>query len=142
VYLTIDFKILKGYPIFFDTKWSSNPPRFEGGLPIPHIVEFFKYMSKIELGGEDVLVKLFILSLPSFLKYWFKDCCEDRHISSFVHLIMYEVSLQNFTIALKDKGITTEIVEDHRDVYHAQYQETFDIKEEIYEGNLQPLEEE
>jgi hypothetical protein len=63
VYPTIDFKSLQGYPTCFDTKWSSNPPRFEGGLPIPHIVYFFKYISEIELGEEDVLVKLFILSL-------------------------------------------------------------------------------
>jgi hypothetical protein len=61
-------------------------PRFEG-LPITHIVEFLKYISEIEWEGEDVLVKFFILSLPSFLKYWFKGCCEDMGISSFVDLI-------------------------------------------------------
>jgi hypothetical protein len=145
--LTIDFKSLQGYPMCFDTKWSSNPPRFEGALPIPYIVEFFKYISKIELGGEDVLVKL-------FMQYWFKGCCEDRDISSFIHLInrfidfvkphcqMYEDALQNLTIALEDKGFTTEIVEYLKDVYHAQYQEPSDTKEEIYEGSCQPLEEE
>jgi hypothetical protein len=153
VYPTIDFKSLQGYPTCFDTKWLSNPPRF-WGLPIPHIVNFLEYMSEIELGGEDVLVKLFILSLPSFLQDWFKGCCEDRGISSFVHLISrfidfvkphcqtYEDALQNLTIALEDEGFTTEIVEDLRDVYHAQYQEPSDMKEEIYEGNCQPLEEE
>jgi hypothetical protein len=86
VYSTIDCRSFQGYPSYFDTKWSSNPPRF-GGLPITHIVEFLKYISEIELGGEHVLVKLFILSLPSFLQDWFRGCCKDRGISSFVHLI-------------------------------------------------------
>jgi hypothetical protein len=153
VYPTIDFKSFQGYPNYFDTKWSSNSPRF-GGLPITHIVEFLKYISEIELGGEDVLVKLFILSLPSFLQDWFKSCCEDRGISSFVDLISrfiefvkpqcqtYEDALQNLTIALENEGFTTEIVEDLRDVYLTQYQEPSDIEEEIYEENCQPLEEE
>jgi hypothetical protein len=113
-----------------------------------------KYISEIELGGEDVLVKLFILSLPSFLQDWFRGCCEDRGISSFVHLISrfidfvrpqcqtYEDALQNLTTALENEGFTTEIVEDLRDVYHVQCQEPSDIKEEIYEENRQPLEEE
>jgi hypothetical protein len=153
MYPTIDFKSLQGYPTCFDTKWLSNPPIF-WGLPTPYIVIFLDYMSEIELGGEDVLIKLFILSLPSFLKYWFKGCCEDRGISSFVHLIsrfidftkphsqMYEDALQNLTISLEDKEFTTEIVEDIGDVYHAQYQEPSYMKEDIYEENCQPLEEE
>ena len=84
---------------------------------------------------------------------WFKFCCEDRGISCFIHLInrfidfvkahfqTYEYSLQNLTIALEDEGFTTEIAEYLRDVYHAQYQEPSDMKEEIYEENCQPLEE-
>ena len=111
-------------------------------------------MSEIELGGEDVLIKLFILSLPSFLQDWFKSCCEDRGISSFVHLISrfidftkphcqtYEDALQNLTIALDDGGLTFEIVADLRNAYHIQHQEPFDVKEEIYEEPYQPLEEE
>ena len=113
-----------------------------------------KYISEIELEGEDVLVKLFILSLPSFLQDWFRGCCEDRGISYFVDLISrfiefpkpqfltYEDSLKNIAVALENEGFTTEIVEDLRDVYHTQYQEPFDIKDEVYEDHYQPLEEE
>jgi hypothetical protein len=131
----------------------NNSPRFEG-LPITHIVEFLKYISEIEWEGEDVLVKFFILSLPSFLKDWFKGYCEDRGISYFVDLISrfiefvkpqcqtYENALQNLTIALENKGFTTEIVEDLRDVYHTQYQKSSDVEGEIYEENSQTLEEE
>jgi len=106
------------------------------------------------LGGEDVLVKLFILSLPSFLQDWFKSCCKDKGISSFVDLISrfiefvkpqcltYEDALENLTVALEDEGFTTEIVDDLRDVYHTQYQESSDIEGEVYVENCQPLEEE
>jgi hypothetical protein len=80
------------------------------------------------LGGEDILVKLFILSLPSILQYWFKSCCKDRGISSFIDLISrftefvklqcltYEDSLKNIAVALEDEGFTTEIVGDLRGV--------------------------
>jgi hypothetical protein len=92
------------------------------------------------LGGKDVLVKLFILSLPSFLQDWFKSCCEDRGISYFVELInrftefvkpqclTYEDALKNLVVSLKDEGFTTEIVGDLRYVYLTQYQEPFDIE--------------
>ena len=92
MYPTIDFKSFQGYPKYFDTKWSSNSPRF-GGLPITHIVEFLKYISEIELKREDDMVKLSILSLPSFLQDWFKSCCEGRGISSFLDLISRFIKL-------------------------------------------------
>jgi len=62
LYPTIGFKSVQEYPTCFDTKWSNNLPRF-WGLPTPHIVNFLEYISEVELGGEDVLIKLFILSL-------------------------------------------------------------------------------
>jgi hypothetical protein len=136
---TINFKKFQGYLHYFDTKWSSNSPTF-ACLPIAHIVEFLKYISEIELGGEDVLVKLFILSFPSFLQDWFKSCCEDRGISSFVDLISrfiefvkpqcltYEDALKNLAVSLEVEGFTTEIVRDLRDVYLTQYQEPSDIE--------------
>jgi hypothetical protein len=153
VYLTIDFESFQGYLHYFDIKWLNNSPRFEG-LPITHIVEFLKYISEIAFEGEDVLVKLFILSLSSFLQDWINGCCEDKSISSFVDLISrfiefgkpqcqtYEDALQNLTIALEDEGFTIEVVEDLRDVYHTQYQKPSDIEGEIYEEGCQPLEEE
>jgi hypothetical protein len=116
-----------------------NSPRFKG-LPLTHVVEFLKYIGEIEVGGEDVLVKLFILSLPSFVQEWIKSCCEPKGISSFIDLISrfleflkpqcqtYEDVLQNLTIVLEDEGFTTEIVEDLRGVHHAQYQEPSDIE--------------
>jgi hypothetical protein len=130
---------------YFDAKWLNNSLRFKG-LLITHIVEFLTYISEIELEGEDILVKLFILSLPYFLQDWFKGCCDDRGISYFLDLISgfiefvkpqcqtYEDALQNLTVALEEEEFTTQ--------YHTQYQEPFDIEGKIYEENCQPLEEE
>jgi hypothetical protein len=106
------------------------------------------------LGGEDVIIKLFILSLPYFFQDLFKSCCEDKGISSFVHLISrfinfvkpqfltYEDALNNLVVSLENEGFTTEIVEDLKDVYHTQYREPSDIEGEIYEENCHPIEEE
>jgi hypothetical protein len=124
------------------------------GLPAPHIVNFLEYLSEIKLGGEDALIKLFLLTLPSYLHKRFKSCCKDRGISSFIHLITkfidltkpdcqtYEDVLQNLMVTLHHKGFTTEIVEDLRRAYHDQYQESSDIRNEVYENHYQPLEEE
>jgi hypothetical protein len=45
-------------------------------------------------------------------------------------------------VTLHHKGFTTEIVEDLRRAYHDQYQESSDIRDEVYEDHYQPLEEE
>jgi hypothetical protein len=74
LYPTIDFKSLQGYPTRFDTKWSSNLPRF-WGLPTPDIINVLEHIGEVELGGEDALIKLFIIFMPSFLQDWFKGCC-------------------------------------------------------------------
>jgi hypothetical protein len=66
LYPFIDFESIQGYLHYFDTKWLNNSPRF-GGLPITHVVEFLNFISEIELEGEDILVKMFILSLSLFL---------------------------------------------------------------------------
>ena len=113
-----------------------------------------KYISEIEFEGEDVLVKLFILSLPYFLQDWIKGCCEDNGISYFIELInrfiefvkpqckTYEDALQNLAIDLEDEEFTTEIVEELKGVHHAQFLEPSDIEEDIYEEGCQPLEKE
>jgi hypothetical protein len=153
MYPSIDFISFQGYPNYFDTKWLNNSPIFLD-LPTPHIVNFLEYLSDKELGGEDALIKLFILTLPSYLQDWFKGCCKDRGISSFIHLISkfidftkphfqtYEDVLQSLMVALDDKGFTTEIVEDLGKAYHEQYQESSDMKDDVYEEHCQPLEEE
>jgi hypothetical protein len=43
-------------------------------------------------------------------------------------------------LGLHHKGFTTEIVVDLRRAYHNQYQESSDIRDEVYEDHYQPLE--
>jgi hypothetical protein len=114
-YQSIDFENFQGCPHYFDIKLFKNCPRFKG-LPITHIVEFLKYISEIEFEGEDVLIKLFIISLPSFVQEWIKGFFKEKGISSFVYLVnrflefakpqfqTYEDSLQNIEITLEDEG--------------------------------------
>jgi hypothetical protein len=153
MYPSIDFRSFHGYPSFFDDKWLNNSLTFLG-LPAPHIVNFLEYLSKITLGGEDALIKLFFLTLPPYLQKRFKNCCKDRGISSFIHLInkfieftkphlqTYEDVLRNLLVTLHHKGFTTEIVDHLRRAYHDQYQEPSDVGDEVCGDDYQPLEEE
>ena len=132
MYPSIDFRSFQGYPNYFDHRWLDNSPTFLG-LPAPHIVNFLEHLSEIRLGGEDALIKLFLLTLPPYLQKRFKSCCKGRGISSFIQLInkfieftkpdlqTYEDVLQNLMVTLHHKGFTTEIVEDLRRAYHDQY---------------------
>jgi hypothetical protein len=153
MYPSIDFRSFQGYPNYFDDKWLDNSPTFLG-LPAPHIANFLEYLSDIGLGGEDALVKLFLLTLPPYLQKRFKSCCNDRGISSFIQLInkfieftkpdlqTYEDVLQNLMITLHHKGFTIEIIDDLRRAYHDQYQGPSDVEDEVCEDHYQPLEEE
>ena len=109
-------------------------------------------MSEIELGGEDALIKLFLLTLPPYLQKRFKSCCNDKGISSFIQLInkfieftkpdlqTYEDVLQNLMVTLHHKGFTTEIVDDLRRAYRDQGPSV--VEDEFCEDYYQPLEEE
>ena len=153
MYPSIDIRSFQGYPNYFDTKWLNNSQTFLG-LPTPHILNCLEYLSEIKLGGEDALIKLFLLTLPSYLQDHFKSCCKDRGISYFIHLInrfidltkphfqTYEDVLQNLMVTLDHKGFNTKIVEDLRKENHDQYQESSNIRDEVYEDHYQPLEEE
>jgi hypothetical protein len=127
---------------------------FPTNRAITHIANFLEYLSDIGLGGEDALVKLFLLTLPPYLQKRFKSCCNDRGISSFIQLInkfieftkpdlqTYEDVLQNLMVTLHHKGFTTEIVDDLRRAYHDQYQGPSVVEDEVCEDYYQPLEEE
>jgi hypothetical protein len=86
MYPSIDFRSFQGYPNYLYNKCLDNSPMFLG-LPAPHIVNCLEHLSEIRLGGEDALIKLFLLTFPSYLQKSFKSCCKDRGISSFIHLI-------------------------------------------------------
>jgi hypothetical protein len=153
MYPRIDFRSFQGYPNYFDTKWINNSPTFLG-LPTPHIINVLDYLSEIKLGREDSLIKLFILTLPSYLQDQFKSFCEDGGISSFIHLISrfidltkpccqtYEDALHNLTKSLEDGGFNTEIVADLINAYHVQNQEPYNMKKKIHEERCQQLEKE
>jgi hypothetical protein len=124
------------------------------GPPSSSDSNFFGVFERDKVGRRGCSYKIVFLTLPSYLQNRFKSCCKDKGISSFIHLISrfidltnpycqtYEDVLQNLMVTLDHKGFTTEIVEDLRRTYHDQYQESSDIRDEVYEDHCQPLEEE
>jgi hypothetical protein len=82
---------------------------------ITHAATFLKYVWKVKVIPEDVLIKLFICSLPLKLRDWCKHCCKPKDISSLTDLIekflehwgprsqTYEDTLQDFMAALQEE---------------------------------------
>jgi hypothetical protein len=71
------------------------------GTPNSSHHNFLEYLSEIKLGGEDALIKLFLLTLPSYLQDHFKSFYKDRCISSFIHLISRFIDLSHIVKRMK-----------------------------------------
>jgi hypothetical protein len=124
------------------------------GSPSSSYSKLSRVFERDKVGRRGCSYKVFLLTLPSYLQKRFKSCCKDRGISSFIHFInkfieltkpdcqTYEDVLRNLMVALHHKGFTSEIVVDLRRDYHNQYQESSDMRDEVYEDHYQPLEEE
>jgi hypothetical protein len=69
---SLGIKDIIGYPNHFSLDWVYDCPKFNGDptLAITHIVRFLKYTSKINVIHEDVLIKLFLVSLEPRQKFW------------------------------------------------------------------------
>jgi hypothetical protein len=81
---SLDIKNVLGYPNQFSPDWGDNCPKFDGDLSsvITHVVKFLKYTSDINVIHEDVLIRLFLLSLEARQKNWVKHSCNPKSISS------------------------------------------------------------
>jgi hypothetical protein len=74
-----------GYPNEFPLEWNENVSNFDGeySQAIINIVSLLKYVSKLNVMHEDVLIKIFLVSLEGDQKIWVKNCSDPRTISSF-----------------------------------------------------------
>jgi hypothetical protein len=63
-YATIDVKGVPGYPNHYSLEWLEDLPKYDGdpSLAIPHIVNFLRYISEINVTHEDVMMRLFVYS--------------------------------------------------------------------------------
>jgi hypothetical protein len=89
LYPPLDIKDILGYPNKLPPKWEKNIPKFDGDalFAIPHVSSFLKYVSKLNERHEDVLIRLFVLSLEEDQWRWVKYCSGPRKITSLVGLI-------------------------------------------------------
>jgi hypothetical protein len=65
VYPSIDVKNIPGYPNHFSMEWRESFPKFNGdpALAITHVVNYMKYVSRLNVLHEDVSMKSFVYSL-------------------------------------------------------------------------------
>jgi hypothetical protein len=71
---SLDIKDVPRYPNHFSPDWGDNCPKFDGdpSLAIAHVVKVLKYVSEINVTHQDVLIRLFLLSLGTRQKNWVK----------------------------------------------------------------------
>jgi hypothetical protein len=64
---SLNIEDILGYPNHFSSGWGSNCLKFDGdpSLNITYVVNFLKYISKIDVTHQDVLIRLFLLSLET-----------------------------------------------------------------------------
>jgi hypothetical protein len=109
-------------------------------------VNFLKYVSEINVTHQDVLIRLFLLSLETRQKNWVKHTLNPKSISSLTIFIeeflkqwaprtqRYEDILHDLTVALQREGLFSNPVEEDEEFIEEQ-----EVEEEIHEEGYQPL---
>ena len=65
IFPSIDIKKFLEYPNHFSPNWGGNCLKFDGSPSsvVTHVVNFLKYVSKINVTCQDVLIRLFFFYL-------------------------------------------------------------------------------
>jgi hypothetical protein len=86
---SLDIEVIMGYPNHFSLGWGSNCLKFDGdlSLTITYVVSFLKYVSNIDVTHQDVLIRLFLLSVETRKKGWAKHTLNPKSISSLIIFI-------------------------------------------------------
>jgi hypothetical protein len=84
IFPSLDIKNFLGYPNHFSLDWGGNCPKFDGSpsLVVTHVVKFLKYVSNIDMMHQDVIIRLFFLSLETRQKNWAKCTLNPKRKSS------------------------------------------------------------
>jgi hypothetical protein len=90
---------------------------------------FLKYFLKIDVMHQDVLIRLFFLSLETRQKEWVKHILSPKSISSltkFIHKFLkrwaprmksYENTLHDLTVALQREVLSSNLVEEYKEPF-------------------------
>jgi hypothetical protein len=86
---SMDIEDIMGYSNQFSLRWGSNCLKFDRdmSLTITYVVNLLKYVSKIDVTQQDVLIRLFLLSLETRKKDWAKHTLNPKSISSLIIFI-------------------------------------------------------
>jgi hypothetical protein len=89
LYPPLDIKDILGYPNNLPPKWENNILKLDDDAlcVILHVSSFFKYVSKLNEGHEDVLIRLFVIFLEEYQWMWVKDLTGLMKITSLVGVI-------------------------------------------------------
>jgi hypothetical protein len=90
---SLDINNIPGYPNHFSPDWLDDCPKFDGdpSSAITHVVKFLKYASKINVIHEDVLIRLFLVSLEA------RKIIGSRNLSVQRAYLLSQFSLKNFS---------------------------------------------
>jgi hypothetical protein len=77
------------YPNEFPPRYEEYIPKFCGDthLSAQHVAPFFDFVSSLNVVYEDDLMRLFVYSLEGDARFWIKQLCRPREISSLTSLI-------------------------------------------------------
>jgi hypothetical protein len=95
-FATLDVKGILSYPNHYSPKWLEYLPIYDGdaSLAIPHIVNFLRYISDINVSHEDVMVRLFIYSFEMEQRDWVRYYGGPKSITSMA--LFFEIFLKHW----------------------------------------------
>jgi hypothetical protein len=148
---SLDIEDVSGYPNHFSPGWGNNYPKFDEdpSLAITHVVNLLRYVSEIDVTHQDVLIRLFFLSLETKRKGWVKHTLNPKSISSLTISIeeflkiwaprtqIYEDVLHDLIAALQREVLSSDLSKEDEEYFDEK-----EVEENIHEEGFQPLEEE
>lgn len=83
-FVIVDLKGVHGYPNHYSPNWLDDLHRYDGdpSLAIPHIENFLRNISKINVTHEDVMMKIFVYSFGMEQCNWVKHYGGPKSITS------------------------------------------------------------
>jgi hypothetical protein len=93
---TLDVKGIPGYSNLYSPNWLDCLPRYDGNpsLAIPHIENFLRYVSEINVTLANVMMRLFVSSLGMEKRDWIKHCGGPKSITSID--LFFEIFLKHW----------------------------------------------
>jgi hypothetical protein len=113
---TVDVNGVHGFPNHYSPNWLNDLPRYDGdpSLAIPHIENFLRYISEINVTHEDVMMRLFLYSFGMKQKDWVRHYGGPKSVTFMA--LFFEIFLEHWVRPLQDyKSALNNILENRDD---------------------------